>query len=718
MKRAIAYGLAVLLAVLLTAALVAMGWIFGTTAGARWTLQNLSRYTPLQISAARVEGRLLDSLRLEGIKVRSGLKQATIGQLEFQWRPAWLVTGSLVVDELVMAAVAVRDDTPSTKKPLDLSWPRLPGLADHVDVEIRSLRLTDLRYRHRDAKPVQVKNLSATISWRDGVLSLPSMTMTTDGGKVKGKMAAGFHRPSLAMDLVMTPAKPVAQMDSLSVFGRLLPATAPEQLVGPVLVAGSARGAPQLEVKTELGLTRNALNLRRLKIIRPGSRGTITGEGSINLAAVEPEVKLSLAAADLDLSRELRMPTDLSGSLTLTGSSKRYQGQFSIGNRGKGWRAAALSATFRGGDKGLSLAPLNGSMLGGTVAGMLEVGWLGGITAKGRLQGKNLDPARLAKDWTGEVNFNAAAEVVLPKQGSLQGKADVVLLESRLHGQPLTGRVKGELAGKNLQIANLDLHGRGFDLHGSGDVSRRFDLTAVVTDLSRLVPETAGELRLAGWGAWKDGRAAGSISGSGRKLKGRGMDIDNVNFEGRVPQGKDQPVHLAAFLQKAAYRQFQADSVRLKMDGRISDHLLSLEMTAPEASINLALAGSYSGGSWQGTINRFSGRDRIGPWRLLAPARLQASSAKLSLARMALAGTGRERLEARAEFSPGPVTGDVDVQWEAISLNRLTPWLQGVQVTGISNGACRFHPLRRPAFIQHKSRGAGKGNQGGAYRHH
>ncbi len=397
-------------------------------------------------------------------------------------------------------------------------------------------------------------------------------------------------------------------------------------------------------------------------------------------------MNLSLAASDLDLARELNLPTDLSGKLTLAGSSERYHGRFSINNRGKDWQAASLAADFHGGGEGLSLAPLSGSMLGGEIRGELAIGWVGGVTAKGVIRGRNLDPARIHKRWTGNVNFEADAEVLLPEQGQLQGKGEVVLLDSRLHDQALTGEVRGAYAGNNLQLARLDLHGKGFDLRGSGNLARRLDLAAKVSDLSLLVPGTAGELQFAGWGSWSKGRGAGAISGSGGGLKAGAVAIDSIAFQASLPPGKEQALSIAAALQKVGYQQFQADSIKLEVNGKVPDHTISLAMAAPEASISLAFGGGYSHGSWQGKINRFTARDRLGPWNLLAPARLKIGSAKVTLAPLLITGPGRERLEAEGSFTTGPATGKVRMQWGDLNLTRINPWLKEMQISGSTSG--------------------------------
>ena len=70
MKRAATYGLiAVLAAALIGAGALGTAWLAGTTDGARWLMDAVSRHTPLTISARTIEGRLLDRLQLGGVRM-------------------------------------------------------------------------------------------------------------------------------------------------------------------------------------------------------------------------------------------------------------------------------------------------------------------------------------------------------------------------------------------------------------------------------------------------------------------------------------------------------------------------------------------------------------------------------------------------------------------------------------------------------------------------
>ncbi len=91
-------------------------------------------------------------------------------------------------------------------------------------------------------------------------------------------------------------------MDAFTLQARLLPGRDPEQLAGGFTVAGASGNVKRLELAGEAGMTRQAFNLRQLRLTRPGRRGLVSGEGTVTLTAGEPLLALQIKAAGLDLT--------------------------------------------------------------------------------------------------------------------------------------------------------------------------------------------------------------------------------------------------------------------------------------------------------------------------------------------------------------------------------------------------------------------------------
>jgi translocation and assembly module TamB len=243
----------------------------------------------------------------------------------------------------------------------------------------------------------------------------------------------------------------------------------------------------------------------------------MTADGSLEFTTLESVLALQIKVAGLDLAPELNVPTDLSGSLRFAGTLNSYRGDFTLANKAKGWQAATVSAAYHGTHEGVKLAPLNGRLLDGSLAGNLDIDWRNGFAVQGAISGVNLNPERLDPDWKGVVNFRANGTMASSGKTPLSGSVTAVLMESHLHGQDLTGELQADFADNNLSLTRLALQGNGFDIQASGELNQRLNMAAQVSDFSRLVPGSAGILRIQGWVRRRDGHLSGAVVGAGRR---------------------------------------------------------------------------------------------------------------------------------------------------------------------------------------------------------
>ncbi|BCS54831.1 hypothetical protein GSbR_29610 [Geobacter sp. SVR] len=668
----------------------ALAWVAGTTAGTRWLLDTASRHAPLQIGEVR--GRLADRLRLDRVKVSQAQQTVELESLELSWKPLLLLTGTVGIREISLKGLRIHALSPPSAQPLSLAWPRMPVRASLLDVSIARLSIDHLSYRRREDKPQELGPLTAAVEWHDGQLSLRDLDLATPTGRIAGSLDAGFRLPSLASNLTVTMPQPLAGMQHFSLTTRLFPAKSPEQLAGAVALHGSGKtagAAPRLELSGVLGVTRSGFNLRNLVLTRPGRSGRITADGSLDLAAREPRLTLQMRVADLNLAPEVNLPTDLTGHLNLSGSLDSYRGNFAFSNRDKGWRAITLAADYQGSRTAIKLTRLNGALLDGTLQGELEAGWSEGLALSGELHGRRLNPARITPQWQGSANFDLSGTLTRSRTGTLQGKIGAILLESRLHGQPLTGELQADLSGDNLRIGRLLLHGRGFDLEGSGQLDSRLNLSARISDLSRLLPGTAGELQATGWLRRRQGQLAGALTARGRGLAGGGAGASSAAVEASIAEGAGHPLHLALNLAGVAYGSLRSDAVVLEGDGTLARHTLRATLRANGDEAHLGLSGGYAEGAWQGAITHLSGGDGIGPWSLAKPAPLTMTSDQVTLAPLVLAGAAGERIEVAGRLARQPLGGTLRAEWDRLNLARANAWLPDMKLSGTTGGTIR-----------------------------
>lgn len=702
MKRLALYlGVVLLLLVLLAGA--GFSWLLGTTEGARFVLDACSGAAGFRVKAAGVEGRLWDRLLLSGVQLDRPRLSVQVDHLELVWEPRRILDWRLEVRRLALAGVRIKDDTPPSGKAPTLTWPHAPGLTWRLSGAVERLELTALRYQSRAKAPVLVEQASTTLDYRQGVLTAGKLSVQLPEGRASGELVAGFFAPLLRIDLALVPAKRLNGLDLLSLQARLKGGREPEVLSGTLALAGRSGGVQRLEFTSELGINQHDFLLRKLRLVRPGEPGSVGGTASLTLTAADPVIALDLTVRDLDLDLKewLNRPTRLSGTLSFAGTQARYRGAFALTNRGPGWENAALYARYQGSSTALALRGISGKLLDGNLSGRLDLDWLKGLKVRGDLAGRGLNPGRLSADWSGRVNLDLAGELAVPKRGGeARGRVSGRLLESRLHGQQLQGELVAAFAGERLRVDRLLLKGRGFDLRGAGELERRLDLTARVSDLSRLVPGTAGALSADAWVRWRNKRLSGSASGQGSDLVLNGFRVAEARLNARLDDAPGYPVHLEASLARVAAGSLQVATAQLALDGTLAQHLLSAQLAGPQAAARLALSGGYTAGLWSGQITAFSGRDRIGPWELTAPAQLAVSKERLYLAPLALRGKAEERLELAADLALEPTGGRLQATWSRLDLARANSWLSGSAVAGASSGdlGLRLLPERRVAL--------------------
>jgi autotransporter translocation and assembly factor TamB len=684
------------LLLLLLAACIGLYWLLETAGGARFAIGTAAGAAGYTVTMRRVEGSLTDRLQIDGVRVSKPKYKAEIDRLRLDWDFGRVFNGNLLVRELTLSGVRVQDDTPPSGKP-PLRLPRVPTLVNRFTVEIVKLKLERLSYRRGSSAPVLISELSSPVHLKNGVLSLSDIGVVAAQGRASGAIEMGLYHPSLRIDLAAVPARPLQGMELFSLQARLLEGRAPEQIAGPIAIAGRGGGVQRLELTGELGVTETALNLRRLTLFRPGRGGLVTGAGSVTLAPKDTLFTLTLNLKNLDLQQELKRKTDLSGSFNISGSASKFQGSFSLANGGAGWQTASLAGEYQGTETGVRLAPLRGRLLDGTLAGTLEVAWKEGVRLRGTLAGRALDPARLAADWSGRVNFNLAAALEVPTQGDAKGELRGTLLESRLHGQELNGAVDASFAGKRVRVARLFLQGRGFDLHGAGELDRRLDLVAKVSDLSRLVPNAAGQLDANAWVRWRDNLLSGAASARGSRVALGSVRTAALQLQASLGEGKDHPVRLQGALQQLRAGRLQVDSANLALSGTAARHTASAELASGGSAAALTLAGGYQSGVWSGSLRRFSGHDQVGPWSLAAAAPLSFSKGGFRLAPLVVNGAPGERLQVAGAMTFHPRTGSLRGSWSGINLARGNGWLDRVVLTGASAGNLdlRLFPAER-----------------------
>ncbi len=677
MKRLTGQNLGVIMAIALTGAVGATAavviWGAATTQGTCWLLAQVTSLSGGTFSVQKVEGKLLDHLLLTGVRITLTQQKGEVDRVELRWKPLPLSAGTIAIQELSLSGVRIQDEAPSDNKPPLLVWPKVPRIMQLFDGGIARLQATNIRYRHLQEQPQVVTEISTSVTWRNDIISISELKVATPSGRITGSISAGFTQPTLTADLTIIPAHPIAKMDTFSL--QIRPdGSGPEQLTGTVTISGTTGKLKQFDLGGVVGMERDALNLRHFSLTRSGQLGMVTADGSLTFTAAESVLSVQATLAGLDLAPELDVATNLSGTMIFSGTPDHYRGAIILANKTQGWQAATVSAVYNGTQTGITLAPLTATVIDGSLAGNLTIDWRNGVTLRGTINGRNLNPARIAPDWKGAANFRVTGSLVRTDNGTISGSLNSDLLNSRLHGQTVTGALQADFTDTDLSVARLELQGNGFELHASGKLNQRLTVTTRISDLSRLVPGTAGAVRCDGWVRRHDRHLSGAITGTGNNLSINGTEIAAANLAAQLDQEADSPFTVTASLRDVVHGAYAVDSVTVAANGTLPHHVIHATAHSDSTEADLNLSAGYTGTVWKGKIVNVTISDTIDPWLLATPAAFTISPKNVFLSPLTLATGVAERIEVTADLGLKPLRGHIRTTLRAIDLQRLKPW--------------------------------------------
>ena len=661
-------------------------WLFGTNGGARWMTGAISRWTPVKIEAQKIFGQIGRQLKIEGLRVYWPEGEMKAEDFQIRWQPLHLLMGKATIEKLSMQGVQIQDNRPEIRTSPDLEWPTVPGLSLWIHGNVRNFQIKEFSYRRQNHNPLRVESLTGRLNWSYGLLTLEEMNLEFSSGIVKGTAELGLMRPSLYLNINLSPSTGMGGMDSLRLNSRLLRARGPEQVAGNLMIEGRSGSIKRFLIETEIGLTRNELHLRNLIFSRPERHEKFMGDGRITFTADDILMNLKMEFSDLDLSQELSTKTAFSGFFHIEGHPNDYRGNIRIENTKGKWYSGHLSGTFKGGLQEAHLTILEGSLLDGNFQGHLNAQWGEGLSLKGALQARNINPARITPDWDGKINVDLKGTFHSPEETSPEGRLRAHFLQSHVRGQPLTGDIELHMENSILRIVGADLKGKGFDLFAKGALQEKMTFHAEISDLSGLIPGTRGSLFAKGWARWRNRQLAMDLDGKGKDLFIRDIKIGATSFSARLIEHEHDPVEIRGEVRKVIYRSLNIDSAALDVKGKLPRHKVHFTIRLPEGKVNGDVEGGYSQEVWQGTVVQLMGSDLRGSWEMEDRASLSISSRQIVLKSFSINSSNDERLRVSTDLTLHPLRGSLQAEWRRFDLSRANPWLGEKHLSGHTTG--------------------------------
>ncbi|MFH1026328.1 MAG: hypothetical protein V1764_06600, partial [Nitrospirota bacterium] len=591
--------LASLIVALLVVASIA-AWLLGTVDGAAWLLRTISKQAGAELKYSSLKGNLWNAISMEGIEVHWQQGSAKGEKLFFAWHPLMVLTGNIAIDRLSFSKVLIQDDRPEDKEPLDLTWPKVQGLTARLDAWIDKLEIHGLDYRRLNKTHIRIPQASTSVTWHTGKLSMSNLILDTPEVNVRGTVATGFLRPSLEADLVASPSSPVQDIDRFLLKAALMPGREPEQVNGQITINGMSGDEQRIDISGKIGVTKTSLNISDLQMTQTGRQGVLKGKGEMVFSYPVPQFQMTVTTEHLDLSPEMNISTDMSGTLTVKGTLENYSGSLAVSNEGDKKHLAVLTGTFIGTQTGIHLQQIRATLLGGTITGQIQSSWRNGISLDTELQVRNINPAILTPEWSGSMNLNLSAKINWPEKGDTEGELRGRILESSLRGRNLTGEMHAGVREQNLYINKFILRGKGFDIKAHGDLKKRISFLANITDLSGLVPDTAGRLFAEGWVSRNREQFSGSVSASGNDIAAGQLHMNKAEIDAYFSESEKSPVRLKAEIRGLAFEKLQFRSIKLQANGETSSHTMKISLHASDSELLAELTGAYQKKIWHG----------------------------------------------------------------------------------------------------------------------
>jgi translocation and assembly module TamB len=154
----------------------------GSTTGTRWLAGHVARLTGGILAWETLDGTLLHSLRMQGLRVRLPGTAIDIQALNLQWRPILLATGVVQVDAFtadgIRIALSESGETDSPSSPFD---PAALDLPVTLNLEALALRDIELLVGNSPPRPIDSINLAARL--HDHRLALEQLqVLAPEGG--------------------------------------------------------------------------------------------------------------------------------------------------------------------------------------------------------------------------------------------------------------------------------------------------------------------------------------------------------------------------------------------------------------------------------------------------------------------------------------------------------------------------------------------------------
>ncbi|MEQ1558625.1 MAG: translocation/assembly module TamB domain-containing protein [Methyloglobulus sp.] len=588
-----------LISVFLLAIPIVLIGLMATETGSHWLLARIFAVVPGEVTAKKIEGRLLDQLSLTDVTYKSDNDQVQINKLDFQWEPAQLFDSTLKIKYFYAAGITINsfgnkpDNQPKSNLADSLNLPVLP--------EIDNLLLTNVQFQsgefsqHINKLQLSTKTGQQRITLQSFDIDADMFTVTSKGSVVIAQDFPvdlnlnwtvkagenGFWKGISVMNGDMKKLNIVHQQTSpfqLTLQGRV-----ENVLLTPLLnlqgnwqkfVWPFAHSPPQIQ--------------------SPQGQFTITG-----------------LVTDYNLN--------INGQL-----SQQYLPHANLVFDGKGSQNA-LTIKKMGIKSETGLFHLAG-----------DLSWGNSPSFDLKASGEKFNPAILVAELPGSLTFNSRIDGQFGNK-TRQVNADINRISGQLRQQPFNASGTLALLGEQLEVNGLKIESGSNKLSVNGKIDKtKGDLSLFfnMPKLTALWPTLAGNLvgNCHVDGGWDN--PAIILSAQGKQLRFAEHKAETVILNVDYSPHK-QKTSVVEFSAKAiSSNNILVDTLKLDGQGTLKQHDFKLDLVSKKGNLNTALVGSLVASKWKAKLVELNLTEQNGKlWSLTktVPIQIEKKSAGLDI---------------------------------------------------------------------------------------
>jgi len=285
------------LTALLFIPVTAAAWLLLTESGLHWALQQSKKYLPDNLTAAKIQGKLIGPIKFSEIEYHQDDLYLHANQVTFDWKLISLLSARININQLHVKSLKII--LASSNKDNSLQVNSLPEIKLPWRIILSDTKIDDLDIKQND-QHIKFKQLTLKASSLLNTINIKSLSVVTDSYKlnVKGKFKPNKHyQHNLNINWqVDLPSNVVLKGDG-RLQGNLQATQLKQSLTGPLqgtLSADIYDSLKQLNWQSKINISH--VDTSKLNLNLPDFSGQLEleGKGDLNAASVSGNLKADI----------------------------------------------------------------------------------------------------------------------------------------------------------------------------------------------------------------------------------------------------------------------------------------------------------------------------------------------------------------------------------------------------------------------------------------